>query len=158
SDCGCSSGAGPGWHQRWRAPLRAAFDHLRDAVAQPYEEAAGAFLVDPWAARDDSIDLVLDRSTESVDRFFAAHAPPDAAAVDRVQALQLLELQRHLMLMYTSCGWFFDDVAGVEGTQVLRYAGQAVNLAEELGLGRGLEVRLREDLLLAEGNTAERPN
>jgi alpha-amylase/alpha-mannosidase (GH57 family) len=158
SDCGCSSGAGPGWHQRWRAPLRAAFDHLRDAVAQPYADAAAELLADPWSARDDYVDLVLDRSTEAVDDFFGVHAKSDVAALDRVRALQLLELQRHLMLMYTSCGWFFDDVAGVEGTQVLRYAGQAVNLAEELGLGRGLEARLRDDLLAAEGNTAERPN
>jgi hypothetical protein len=159
SDCGCSSGAHAGWHQRWRGPLRTAFDHLRDALAGPYEEAASAAFTDPWEARDDYIDIVLDRSAESVDAFFTRHGrritPPDPP-IDRGRAIQLLELERHLMLMYTSCGWFFDDVAGVEGTQVLRYAGQAVALADTLGLAQGVEAHLRDDLVLAVGNTPER--
>jgi hypothetical protein len=50
----------------------------------------------------------------------------------RVRALRLLELQRHAMLMYTSCGWFFNDLAGLETEQILAYAGRVVELAEQL--------------------------
>ena len=132
ADCGCHTGGEPGWTQEWRAPLRQALDGLRDELAPCWERAAGAFFEDPWAARDGYIGVLLDRSPGSVDAFFArfSAAPPEAA--DRVRALKLLELQRHAMLMYTSCGWFFNDLAGIETVQVLRYAGRVVQLAEEL--------------------------
>ncbi|HEX6902406.1 MAG TPA: DUF3536 domain-containing protein [Thermoanaerobaculia bacterium] len=116
-DCGCHTGGASGWNQAWRAPLRRALDWLRDELAPLYEEAAGEFFPDPWAARDAYIDVILDRSQ---------------ASLDNVRALRLLELQRHLMLMYTSCGWFFNDLAGIETIQILQYAGRAVQLAEQL--------------------------
>lgn len=124
-DCGCHTGGGPGWNQAWRAPLRRALDWLRDELAPLYEKAAGEFFPDPWAARDAYIQVVLDRSPENVDAFL----PP---GTDRVRTLRLLEMQRQLMLMYTSCGWFFNDLAGIETVQILQYAGRAVQLAEQL--------------------------
>lgn len=135
ADCGCR--AGTGQSQTWRAPLREALDWLRDEAAPRYKKAAGEFFADPWAARDGYVDLVLDRSPahegDNVDAFLARHAK-DAApeGEDRIRALRLLELQRHAMLMYTSCGWFFDDLAGIETIQILRYAGRMVQLVEEL--------------------------
>ncbi len=45
-------------------------------------------------------------------------------------ALRLLEMQRHGMLMYTSCGWFFDEISGLETTQCLHYAARAIHLAK----------------------------
>ncbi|HEV2846570.1 MAG TPA: DUF3536 domain-containing protein, partial [Thermoanaerobaculia bacterium] len=116
-DCGCHTGGGPGWNQAWRAPLRRALDWLRDELSPLYEKAASELFPDPWAARDAYIDVILDRSK---------------ASVHSGRALQLLELQRHLMLMYTSCGWFFNDLAGIETVQILQYAGRAVQLAERL--------------------------
>jgi len=134
SDCGCTSGGRPNWKQAWRAPLRAALDLLRDSLAAPFEARAARLLRDPWAARDAYIDVVLDRSDDSVTRFLSAHAcvPVDSDMTCRI--LALMELQRNAMLMYTSCGWFFSDLAGIETVQILRYAGRVIQLArDELG-------------------------
>jgi alpha-amylase/alpha-mannosidase (GH57 family) len=133
SDCGCHTGGQPGWNQAWRAPLRLALDWLRDDLAPRFEKEAGKIFADPWAARDDYIAVILDRSPENVAAFFERHTgggPPEG--LDRVRALKLLEMQRHAQLMYTSCGWFFNDLGGIETIQVLRYAGRAVQLAEQL--------------------------
>jgi alpha-amylase/alpha-mannosidase (GH57 family) len=135
-DCGCSAGRAAS--HPWRRPLREALDWLRDTLAPLYEAAASGVLRDPWAARDDSIEIVLDPSDESVLRFLDRHAIGPLSAEDRSTALGLLELQRNALLMYTSCGWFFDDPAGLETRQVLRYAARALELAEE-HLGGSLE-------------------
>ena len=105
SDCGCNSGGSPGWHQRWRTPLRTALDLLRDRLAPFYEQATATLLSDPWRARDAYIDVTIDGRPEVRERFCAtamASADPDETA----RVFQLLEMQRHLLLMYTSCGWF----------------------------------------------------
>jgi alpha-amylase/alpha-mannosidase (GH57 family) len=132
SDCGCHAGTKPGWNQSWRAPLRQALDWLRDTVAPKYEETARHFLKDPWAARNDYIGVVLDRSPESVQRFMGRHAARELSQSERTTALKLLELQRYAMLMYTSCGWFFDELTRIETVQIMHYAGRVVQLAEEL--------------------------
>jgi alpha-amylase/alpha-mannosidase (GH57 family) len=132
SDCGCASGSHPGWRQAWRQPLRWALDNLRDSVAPAFEEQARRFLRDPWAARDAYIGVVLDRSAENIAQFLGHHAAGPLEHADQTTVFKLLELQRHAMLMYTSCGWFFDDVSGIEAVQVLRYAGRVVQLAEDL--------------------------
>jgi len=130
-DCGCNSGMNPGWNQSWRMPLRDALDWLRDSLAPRYEDRARRLLKDPWAARDDYIDVVLDRTPEGRRRFWDGHA---ATALDNggeIEALKLLELQRHAMLMYTSCGWFFDELSGIETVQVIQYAARAIQLSRE---------------------------
>lgn len=129
SDCGCNSGACNGWNQLWRQPLRQAMDRLRDDLAPVYELQGRDLFCDVWAARDDYIRVVLDRSPSQVEAFFALHAVRELSSDERVQALRLMEMQRHLMLMYTSCGWFFDELTGPEGVQVLQYAGRAMQLA-----------------------------
>lgn len=135
SDCGCSTGAPLGWTQAWRGPLRRAFDGLRDAIAPRFEEASRGLLRDAWAARDAYVELLLDPSAASRERFFRAHGLDDALLVpgspERVRALSLLEMQRHAMSMYTSCGWFFNDVSGLEGQQCLAYAARALELATQ---------------------------
>jgi len=137
SDCGCNSGR-PGWRQQWRAPLREAFDWLRDKLAQHFEELAGTLLHDPWAARNAYIEIVLDRSLSNINRFLEQHARSPLDAAQRLTVLKLLEMQRHLMLMYTSCAWFFDEVSGLETVQVMRYAARALQLGEELFPGLAL--------------------
>jgi alpha-amylase/alpha-mannosidase (GH57 family) len=135
-DCGCSAGAA-GNHP-WRRALREALDWLRDTLAPLYETAASAVFKDPWSARNESIGLVLDHSPEGIERFFERHAVGSISADEKATALGLLELQRNALLMYTSCGWFFDDPTGLETRQVLRYAARTVELAEE-HLGGSLE-------------------
>lgn len=152
SNCGCNSGTD--WHQRWRAPLRAALDWLRDELAPRFEREAGRLLSDPWAARDAYIDVVLDRSDESRAAFFAAQCERELSDDEQRRALELLEMQRHAMLMYTSCGWFFDELSGLETIQVLRYAGRAVQLATEL-FGDRIEPGFRERLSAAPSNRPE---
>lgn len=129
--CGCNSGR-PGWHQNWRGPLRHALNGLRDTLRAPFEAVGGALLKDPWAARNDYASVLLDRRRETQDRFLAQHSKRILTPDERVAVLKLMEVQRHLQLMYTSCGWFFDEVSGIETVQVLMYAGRAIQLAEEV--------------------------
>jgi alpha-amylase/alpha-mannosidase (GH57 family) len=151
SDCGCHTGGQHGWTQAWRAPLREALDWLRDTVAPLFEMQATALLHDPWAARDDYINVVLDCSEPTIAAFLTKHArgTPDAGETTRI--LELLELQNHAMLMYTSCGWFFNDLAGIETVQILRYAGRVVQLAEKR-FGHPLEEDFQRRLERAASN------
>jgi alpha-amylase/alpha-mannosidase (GH57 family) len=131
SNCGCNGGR-EGWNQEWRAPLRQALDQLRDALIPLTEQHGGKLFHDVWAARDAYIQVVLDRSTESADRFFAAHQAHPLSEDERVRALELMEMQRHAQLMFTSCGWFFDDIGGIETVQVIAYAARVLQLARQL--------------------------
>jgi alpha-amylase/alpha-mannosidase (GH57 family) len=131
SNCGCNGGKA-GWNQEWRAPLREGLDYLRDATAPLAEQLAQPLLKDLWAARDGYIQVVLDRSQATIEQFFAAHASHTLSEVDRTVALELLELERHTQLMYTSCGWFFDEISGIETVQIIAYAGRVLQLAAKL--------------------------
>jgi alpha-amylase/alpha-mannosidase (GH57 family) len=152
SDCGCNTGR-KGWNQAWRGPLRNALDWLRDELNGFYEQQARELLNDPWTARDAYVSVVLDRSAETISRFMKAHAKAPESA-DQIRILKLLEMQRHLMLMYTSCGWFFDELSGIETVQVIQYAARALQLAQEL-FERDLEARFRELLAQAPSNLPE---
>jgi alpha-amylase/alpha-mannosidase (GH57 family) len=155
SNCGCNSGSHADWNQNWRQPLREALDWLRDTLAPKFEQYAQKLLKDPWTARDQYIDVMLDRSSEaSIDRFFKKHTVRELDQKERVLVLKLLELQRHTMLMYTSCGWFFDELSGIETIQVLRYAGRAVELAQQV-FGDHLEASFLERLAKAKSNLSE---
>ncbi|MBI4636132.1 MAG: DUF3536 domain-containing protein [Candidatus Rokubacteria bacterium] len=152
ADCGCRIRGD--LRQRWRGPLRDALDWVRDQVDAFYEARASASLKDPWAARDAYIDIVLDRAPERLEAYFARHqrAPLDAGA--RVEARRLLEMQRHRLLMYTSCGWFFDELAALEPVQILRYAAMALQYLRDLG-GGTLEGELVRRLEAAPSNLPE---
>ena len=155
SNCGCNGGK-PGFNQLWRKPLRQALDELRDAVASLTEIEGGKLFNDVWAARDAYIDVVLDRATESVDRFFRAHQTHALSEAERVRALELMEMQRHTQLMYTSCGWFFDDIAGIETVQVIAYAARVLQLAHDLfgGQAESLEPNFLARMAEAKSNDA----
>jgi alpha-amylase/alpha-mannosidase (GH57 family) len=154
TNCGCNSGGRAGWNQEWRGPLRAALDWLRDCLAPLYEQKAASLLKDPWLARDEYIQVILDRSEKNVARYFADHTTRSLEHCEQVTALKLLEMQRHAMLMYTSCGWFFDEISGLETTQVIHYAGRAVRLAQDL-FGDGIEEQFLERLAAAKSNIPE---
>ena len=131
SNCGCNGGK-QGWNQAWRGPLRQALDELRDAVAPLTEQEGGKLFRDVWAARDSYIEVVLDRRAEKMDRFLAENQSHALTEAERVRALELMEMQRHAQLMYTSCGWFFDDISGIETVQIIAYAARVLQLAKEL--------------------------
>ncbi len=159
SNCGCNGGK-PGWNQRWRAPLRHALDWLRDRTAPLVEELARPLLRDVWAARDGYIQVILDRSRRSVDRFVAEHAQHVLTPEERVTVLDLMELERHTQLMYTSCGWFFDEISGIETVQIIAYAGRVLQLASKLfgQDGAALETEFLGILGKAESNVPEHRN
>jgi alpha-amylase/alpha-mannosidase (GH57 family) len=155
-NCGCNTGR-EGWTQTWRAPLRSALDWLRDQIASIYEKEIAEYFRDPWGARNDYIDIILDRGLENVARFFSKHAVRDLSKEDEVRVFRLLEMQRHAMLMFTSCGWFFDEISGIETTQVLSYAARAIQLAEKT-TGHSLEPSLLALIENAPSNVAEHQN
>jgi len=131
SNCGCNGGK-PGWNQEWRAPLRNALDDLRDALVPLTEQEGSKLFKDVWAARDGYIQVVLGRSAESIDRFLSEHQSHPLSESEHVRALELMEMQRHAQLMYTSCGWFFDDISGIETVQIIAYAARVIQLAQHL--------------------------
>ena len=159
ADCGCSSGAHADWNQQWRAPLRQALDWLRDDLTPKFERKAAALLKAPGLARNDYVEVLLDRTPENQERFLEKHARAaerlgSIPSEDKVAILKLMELQRHAMLMYTSCGWFFDELSGIETVQVIMYAARAVQLAQEL-FGDHIEEHFLEKLALARSNISQ---
>ena len=130
-NCGCNSGMHHGWHQHWREPLRNAMDWLRDAIIPLYEKELATYMHNPWEARDNYIDVILSRSHETVERFLTSHARRALSDDEKVKVLSLFEIQRHTMLMYTSCGWFFDEISGIETLQVMQYAARAIQLTKD---------------------------
>ena len=155
SDCGCNGGRA-GWNQQWRGPLRDALDFLRDSTAPLAEALAAPLFKDLWAARDAYITVVLNR-IPNVDRFFSTHATHTLSPEDRTTALELLELGRHAQLMYTSCGWFFDEISGIETVQIIAYAGRVLQLSAKLfgAAGAALEPAFLDLLALAKSNVPD---
>jgi alpha-amylase/alpha-mannosidase (GH57 family) len=153
SNCGCNGGK-PGWNQLWRTPLREGLDELRDALVPLTETQTEKLFKDVWAAREAYIQVVLDRSPESVNRFFAEHQARALSDAERVTALELMEMQRHAQLMYTSCGWFFDDISGIETVQVIAYAARVLQLARQVfgSQGGALEAPFLARLAAARSN------
>lgn len=134
-DCGCNSGMHDGWQQQWRGGIRQAMDDLTTALTPVFEKVLAGDTDSPWQMRDDYIKVIQDRSPENIDQFLNAWCdiPEDGlSAESRIRILKALEMQRHLMLMYTSCAWFFDEISGVETVQVLQYAAKAMELAKDL--------------------------
>ncbi len=130
-DCGC--GGGGLWHQKWRKPLRESLNWLRDKLIGVYEEIGDNLFRDPWLARDEYIQVISDRYEPKVQEFLTRHQARQLSESEKIDALRLLEMQRHALLMYTSCGWFFEEISRPEGVQILRYASRAIELAGEVG-------------------------
>ncbi len=154
SNCGCHTGGETHWHQKWREPLRTALDNARDMMIQVYEQGLNGFVDDPWKLRDEYIEVILDRTKLNTTKFLKKHINRRLADEERTHIMRMLEMQRNAMLMYTSCGWFFNDVAGIETLQILQYACRAIQLAESESDYR-LEGRFLEDLEKAVSNIKE---
>lgn len=132
--CGCRGDGPAEWTQHWRGPLRASLDYLRDELVKIFENYASKFFKNPWEARNAYIEIVLDRSLDSIGKFFEEQSIDykSLKADEITLCLKLLEMQRHSMLMYTSCAWFFTELSGIETVQVIQYAARAIELAKHI--------------------------
>ncbi len=154
-DCGCSTGGQPGWNQKWRKPLREALDYLRDELAKIFEnEGKKYFNKSPWDVRNSYIEVILTRNEKTIKSFQKSHFNPDLTEEEKVKGMELLETQRQAMLMYTSCGWFFNEISGIETVQILKYAARAMQLASNFS-DENLENRFVEILADAKSNIKE---
>lgn len=153
-DCGCSTGGHPGWNQKWRKPLRDALDYLRDELVTIFEKEGKNYFKDAWNARNKYIDVILDRSELSIKKFQKENFVADLSEEQKVKAMELLEMQRQAMLMYTSCGWFFSEISGIETTQIMKYAARAMQLAQSFSK-KDLEKHFLEILSEAKSNFSE---
>ena len=132
-DCGCHTGGDAGWNQNWRGPLRVALNFLRDESAREFERMGSEIFHDVWAARNSYVQLILDQGS-SRETFFRQQAKTPLSPAQESRALKLIEMQRAALLMFTSCGWFFSDISGLEPIQVLKYAARVIDLMDDLGL------------------------
>jgi hypothetical protein len=130
-DCGCRLRAET--RQDWREPLRAALDLLRQRGRAFYLEQAAPLLADPWAARDAWVEAIQVPTPRRVTRLLGRHGEPDLDGGERRRVEDLMAMQRHLLAMDTSCGWFFDDIAGLESQLVMRHAARAFDYWADLG-------------------------
>jgi alpha-amylase/alpha-mannosidase (GH57 family) len=153
ADCGCATSPRPGWNQKWREPLRQGLDWLAGELAALFEREGGRLFSDPWQARDAYIDVLLDPSPETREAFLHHQARSPLGRADQETAFRLLESQRMSMFMFTSCGWFFDDIAGLEPIQNMKYAARAMELVSPWA-GRDLAVGLLAFLEKAKSNEA----
>lgn len=157
-DCGCSTGGHPGWNQKWRKPLREALDYLRDELSIIFEkEGQKYFNEDPWTVRNRYIDVILDRTERAIKHFQDENYLPELSDEEKVNGMELLEIQRQAMLMYTSCGWFFSEISGIETTQIMKYAARAMQLAENFTT-KDLESKFLDILSNAQSNFKEYGN
>lgn len=156
-DCGCRTGGRADWTQEWREPLRGALNWLRDQVSMRFDKAAKELFEKPWEVRNHYIEVIHDRSPENIERFLTEHAKHKLGAEETSRALKLLELQRHAMLMFTSCGWFFSELSGIETVQVIQYAGRVVQLAQDL-FDEDVRSGFLERLEKAKSNIGEQQN
>ena len=152
--CGCRTGGPAEWTQHWRKPLKESLDWLGERLAEIYEEMGRRYFKDVWEARNDYIRIILDRCEKNVTDFFKRHASRRLERAEMVPGLKLLEMERNAMLTYTSCGWFFNEISGIETVQVLQYAARAIQLAREL-TQKSLEEEFLGRLEKARSNVAE---
>jgi alpha-amylase/alpha-mannosidase (GH57 family) len=157
SDCGCTNHYHPGWNQKWRTPLRKALDWLRDTANNECEKRAKSLFKDLWGARNGYIEVILDRSSKNIKQFMDKYATHKLNREETVTALKIMEIQRHSLLMYTSCGWFFDDLARIETVQVIQYASRVAELAHEI-CGSPFETEFLKKLSLAQSNITDYGN
>jgi len=173
-DCGCGADISFG---KWRKSLRQTLNWLRDRLELIFNEAGAKYFSDPWAARDGYIQVlkhslrqgssdpilygdINGNTSGNLDDFWAVHTNPihtkfgAVSEQTKIDALRLLEMQRHALLMFTSCGWFFEELSRPEGVQILRYAARAIELAADV-TGVLLEAEFVQRLALCPSNVEQ---
>lgn len=154
ADCGCCLGTNPKWNQKWRAPLREALDWLNEEANAVYTNYLSSYVTDVWSVRNAYIDVILNRDEKNIQKFISEHTIKTVNDADKVKILKLLEMQRNAQLMYTSCGWFFDELSRIEPVQILKYAARVIQLILELD-DRNIENNFLDLLSKANSNEEE---
>ncbi len=150
----CGDGGGGGWNQKWRKPLRNSLDWQRDHLITIYESVGKEYFRDVWKARNEYINVLLDSSEDSIGAFISSNALKKLSRDEISLSLKLLEMQKYAMLMYTSDGWFFSEISGIETVKILEYASRAIELAKEL-TNISFEEEFLKKLSQAKSNIAE---
>jgi len=159
-NCGCSTGGGKGWTQRWRTPLREALNILKEDLDYIYAKEASRYFDSPWEARNNYIDILCNNSNDAKKRFIESNCKPSPhgySEKDKRIIWSLMDMQLNSMLMFTSCGWFFSDISGIETIQIIAYAARAIEEATPYTSFR-LEKNFLEILKQAESNISEFKN
>jgi alpha-amylase/alpha-mannosidase (GH57 family) len=142
--CSCTDG-----DSSWKPALRRALDGLAAGLNETFERATSLTLADPWAARDDY--LALRNRWLSLDDFWARHGVrgqrPEHKTIE-VNTLQLLEAQYFGQWMYTSCGFFFEDLDRIEPRNDIAFARRAISLVWQ-ATRRDLQTSFVRDLAVA---------
>lgn len=129
SNCGCSTSGQSGWTQEWRAPLRNSLNMLRDVAYELYHQKMSVFCRQPDSVFHDYFDIIHSQSLMDQKQSFAdAHARRKLSEAEVIEFFKLLEIRRNVNLMFTSCGWFFSEISGIETIQILCYAGRVIQL------------------------------
>ena len=131
-NCGCSTGGQPGWNQEWRKPLRDSLNNLRDKLAIIFELEGKKYFRNVWEARNNYIEVLLDKSKDTVSGFIKENAIKKLNRKEINISFKLLEMQKYAMFMFTSCAWFFSDISGIETQKILEYARRAIEISQEI--------------------------
>ena len=156
ADCGCSTGGKEGWHQKWRAPFREAMDWLKEHLDRVFYEEGEALFKDPRGALLDYVEVMV-QGPKALTPFLERHASKPLSPEERVKAAKLLEMARMGQYMFTSCGWFFADISGLEAVQNMTFAARAMELAHEVS-GIYLEEGYLDRIYKAESNLPRERN
>ncbi len=130
SNCGCSVSQHPGWTQSWRTPLREGLDWLNTKLSAIFKRETEGLLKNCWEARNSYISVMLNPDEKEKNRFIRIHSAGSLTKEEKNLVFRLLESQKFALYMFTSCGWFFDDISGLEAVQLLMYAKKAIELCE----------------------------
>jgi alpha-amylase/alpha-mannosidase (GH57 family) len=128
-NCGCTTGNKPDWNQEWRTPLRNALVYLRDKLRAIYiREMSLLSSNDPKEIRNSYIDVLTEKVNKNdfIKKCVDKTDPLNKKIIHRF--FSLLEGQKYSMFMFTSCGWFFSEISGLETMQNMRYAIKASEL------------------------------
>lgn len=155
SACGCRMAPHLDSQQRWRGPLRDALETLAAGLDEAFATLAPGRLSEPRRARAALGDVLGNPS--GLEDFAGRAAGGTRRGERRDEALALLEVARDRAAMFTSCAWFFDDVAGIEATQVLGYAAHALDRLRRLAPegAEALEAAFVADLAMAPANDTD---
>jgi alpha-amylase/alpha-mannosidase (GH57 family) len=139
--CPCTQG-----ESRWKRALRGALDRLAQEIDALYQDEVERWVADPWRLRNGYIRVVLGEMEGKA--FLGEQATAKLTEEQTKRILTLLEAQTCRQAMYTSCGFFFEDLSRLETRYVIAYAAKAIHLIRE-ATGISLEEGFRQDLRLA---------
>ncbi len=151
-DCGCQTGGQKGWNQKWRAPMRHALDRLQEKIDETYVGICNRYGIDPWKTRDAYVNTFGSDGRKKIMLIRQPGKGDLLTEENQKKIRRLLEAQKYMLFAYTSCGWFFADISGIEAMQNLAYACRALQLGiDPHNLDKVLESFL-DDLKEAKSN------